>query len=434
VDYDALSGGQALVRLGLYGAKWGQSSTPSPGAENAVFEPGLPPASGNKRLLINEFMADNEKTLPDPDDADEFEDWLEIYNPSTEPVDMSGMYLSDNLNNPTKWRVPDGVVIPSGGYLLFIADGDTGQGSQHISWSLSKDGESISLYEPDGETLVDRVVFGPQRTDIAMGRTVDDADSWSLFVPSTPGASNVAPIANWVLNGASFHLAPLSPGSIASLFAANISTRTEVADSLPLPAALAGVSVTMRRDGGAAIEGPLYFVSPMQINFLVPDGIEEGKYVLTIHREGASDVQGDVLIQKAAAGLFAANADGTGVGTVNVIHVDANGKQTVLPSAKLDEESGRYVAVSFSLGEEDEAVYLVLYGTGIRSATDSSKVTATIGGTSVPVTFAGAQSEFAGLDQVNVGPLPRSLMGAGEVPVVITVDGDRSNAVTVAIE
>lgn len=61
-------------------------------------------------------------------------------------------------------------------------------------------------------------------------------------------------------------------------------------------------------------------------------------------------------------------------------------------------------------------------------------MTATIGGTPVMVGFAGAQGGFVGLDQLNLGPLPRSLAGRGEVDVVITVDGKVANTVKINIE
>lgn len=436
VAYGAIAGGQSFVRLGLYGSRWELGTVPTPGAENVApaVDSAPNPSLGNGRLRINEFMADNDHAIPDPDEPGAFEDWLEIYNPGQEDVDMSGMYISDNLNNPTKWQVPAGVVIPAGGYVVFIADGHTDQGILHISWSLSKYGESISLYEADGETLVDRIVFGPQRTDIAMGRTADGAPTWSLFAPSTPGASNADPVANWVLNGAGYQLAPLAPGSIGSAFAEGISEETEAATSLPLPTTLAGVSVILTDSDGTEREAPLYFVSPQQVNFLVPEGTPEGKHVFAIHREGADSIMGDILIAGVAPALFAANADGTGVGAMNVIRVDAGGSQTVIPVLHFDEETGRYVASPISLGEEGDQIYLVLYGTGIRNVANLSQVTATVRTADVPVTFAGAQSEYAGLDQVNIGPLPRSLAGRGEVPVVITVDDNPTNAVTVAIE
>jgi len=78
----------------------------------------------------------------------------------------------------------------------------------------------------------------------------------------------------------------------------------------------------------------------------------------------------------------------------------------------------------------DDAVYLVLYATGLRHA---ASVAVTINGVSVPVGFAGAQGVYDGLDQLNVGPLPTSLAGAGSARLVLVADGQTVSDVTVEI-
>ncbi|PYT30474.1 MAG: hypothetical protein DMG58_14420 [Acidobacteria bacterium] len=76
----------------------------------------------------------------------------------------------------------------------------------------------------------------------------------------------------------------------------------------------------------------------------------------------------------------------------------------------------------------DGSVYVSLYGTGIRN--HNSEVACSINRISVPVLYAGAQGEYEGLDQVNIGPLAH-LSGSGEVDLVLTVDGQSSNPVRV---
>jgi uncharacterized protein (TIGR03437 family) len=76
---------------------------------------------------------------------------------------------------------------------------------------------------------------------------------------------------------------------------------------------------------------------------------------------------------------------------------------------------------------------LSLYGTGIRNRSSIANVQVSINGVNVPVQFAGAQSSFPGLDQVNVS-LPAALSGAGNANVALTVDGQVSNAVMVNIQ
>jgi uncharacterized protein (TIGR03437 family) len=136
-------------------------------------------------------------------------------------------------------------------------------------------------------------------------------------------------------------------------------------------------------------------------------------------------------IAAVAPGLFAANANGMGVAAAVVLRRNAAGQDTFEPVARLEGTS--LVAVPIDLGPATDQVFLILYGTGIRGHSALSMVTAQVGGVDVPVLFAGDQGTFAGLDQVNLGPLPRSLVGRGDVVVMLTVDGKAANNILVSI-
>jgi hypothetical protein len=143
-------------------------------------------------LVINEFLASNVANLSDPDGVDEYDDWIEIYNAGSTPVDMGRFYFSDS-EDPFDDRIPgddpDKTTIPPGGYLLFWADSDTEQGPNHLKFRLSIDGETLSLYYKDGR-LIDSHTFGVQTSDVSEGRSPDGADTWMKFNTPTPGASN----------------------------------------------------------------------------------------------------------------------------------------------------------------------------------------------------------------------------------------------------
>ncbi|MGA1869438.1 MAG: lamin tail domain-containing protein [bacterium] len=141
------------------------------------------------KLYINEFMADNDSLIEDPDEPNAFEDWIEIYNASVSPVDISRMHLTDDLANPTQWQVPEGIIIAPGGYQLFWADNDEGQGVTHTGFKLAAEGEEIGLFGPDGITLVDSITFGAQLIDVSYGR-YPDGDTTSGFMSATPGSAN----------------------------------------------------------------------------------------------------------------------------------------------------------------------------------------------------------------------------------------------------
>ncbi|TWU48095.1 CotH kinase family protein [Rubripirellula reticaptiva] len=141
-------------------------------------------------VYINEIMADNDATIEDPDEAGAFEDWIELYNPGTTVVDLSGFYLTDDAADPTQWQFPSGSTIDAGGYLIIWADGDTDQGDNHASFKLSAGGESVQLYNNDGTTLVDSITFGEQTTDVSYGRFPDGSSTLLVLSAATPGASN----------------------------------------------------------------------------------------------------------------------------------------------------------------------------------------------------------------------------------------------------
>ncbi|MCP4256538.1 MAG: hypothetical protein GY774_03315 [Planctomycetes bacterium] len=147
--------------------------------------------SGNP-LVINEFMASNSKSFADT--QGEYDDWIEIYNSGNYAVDLEGMYLTDNLTNPTKWRVQSNTrgatTIGAGGYLIIWADGDTSSDGLHANFKLSAGGEEIALFGSDGDTLIDSVSFPEQAGDISFGR-YPDADEKLRFLSSpTPAAVN----------------------------------------------------------------------------------------------------------------------------------------------------------------------------------------------------------------------------------------------------
>ena len=75
-----------------------------------------------EHVVINEILASNSRSNYDGDFG-EYSDWVELYNPTSQNVDLEGWSLSDDGADPGKWRIPAGTVIPAGGYLLFWADG-----------------------------------------------------------------------------------------------------------------------------------------------------------------------------------------------------------------------------------------------------------------------------------------------------------------------
>ncbi len=173
--------------------------------------------SGPIVVYINEWMAGNAGYLSDPADFN-FEDWFELYNPSTNAVDLAGYFLSDALTNAfgvitDKFKFPITTnmahIIPPQGYLLVWADNEIGQNlsggvprpDMHVNFALSLGGEAIGLFAADG-TQIDRVVFGQQTNDVSQGRFPDGEANIFWFVTNRsprsanfiPGVGNSAPV------------------------------------------------------------------------------------------------------------------------------------------------------------------------------------------------------------------------------------------------
>ncbi len=143
-------------------------------------------------LVINEFMASNNSSIQDP--QGQYDDWIEIYNFGTDAIDTGGMYLTDDLSDTIKWQIPANnpvaTTIGAGGFLLIWADNDISDAGLHANFKLSADGEEIGLFDSDGNTLIDSIIFLDQSTDISFGRYPDAGDSWGFFEPPSPGAEN----------------------------------------------------------------------------------------------------------------------------------------------------------------------------------------------------------------------------------------------------
>jgi len=156
----------------------------------AVFLAAMPVRAAS--LRINEVMASNSSTKADP--QGQHDDWIEIYNFGSTPVDIGGLYLTDDPNDPTKWQIPATdpalTTIAAGKYLLIWADGDTEAPGLHAGFKLSADGEELALFDADGATLIDSLAFPKLSADVSYGRLPDAGDDLRYFVPATPEAAN----------------------------------------------------------------------------------------------------------------------------------------------------------------------------------------------------------------------------------------------------
>jgi uncharacterized protein (TIGR03437 family) len=236
-----------------------------------------------------------------------------------------------------------------------------------------------------------------------------------------------------VVSGASFTAGPVAPESIVSLFGQGLAVETAAATARPLPTTLGGTSVSVVDSAGVSRPAALFYVSPDQVNYQVPPNTAAGPAKVMATRADGISSQATVEIVPVAPGVFAANAGGTGVAAAIAIRVGADSIQRVLPVFQCGQIAGSCVATPLDLGGESDQLILVLFGTGIRFHSGSGPVQVQLGGVPAEVLYAGAQSEYIGLDQLNVR-IPRSLRGRGILDVVVSVGSRTANRVQIAVQ
>lgn len=140
-------------------------------------------------LVLNEVLAKNLST--NQDNADEFDDWLEIYNGGDQPVSRVGLHVSDDSSAPARWPIPEGDPIQPGEHLLLWCDGEPEQGDNHGPFKLGGKGETVvlSYIDVDAPLVLDQVDFGEQLDDVSWARIPDGSIEWAAATP-TPGDAN----------------------------------------------------------------------------------------------------------------------------------------------------------------------------------------------------------------------------------------------------
>lgn len=149
-----------------------------------------PPAGGGATapaLALNELLA--EDRFGSSEAGFSPGDWIELYNPGEADVDLGGWGLSDDPADPWRATLAEGLVVPAGGHLLLLADGDTALGDEHLPFKLDNDGEALTLTAPDG-TGVDALTYGTLPPDLSLARAPDGASAWAVSASPTPGAPN----------------------------------------------------------------------------------------------------------------------------------------------------------------------------------------------------------------------------------------------------
>jgi uncharacterized protein (TIGR03437 family) len=252
----------------------------------------------------------------------------------------------------------------------------------------------------------------------------------SAVLPSlaqtSAGAGSVASVsaASYALN------APSAPNMIASAFGHGLAG-SPASGSFPLPTTLANVALSVTDSAGTTRAAQLYYAGPAQINYVIPNGTADGAATVTVTEGAQTLATGAIQVAAVAPGLFTANYDGRGAAAGVALRYPAAGGEILQYLAACGAAAGTCVTAPIDLGAAGDLVLITLYGTGIRGY--KTGITAAIGGVAaIPSSTIPVPTQYPGLDQVTL-PLSRSLIGSGEVDVVLTVDGVAANTVTINV-
>ena len=311
----------------------------------------------------------------------------------------------------------------------------------------------VAKLSPSGDALDYSTLLGGSGADAAASLVVDGAGAVYVVGPtlSTDSPLTLDAFQTVSAGGSDGFMAKLSPGepppsltsvsaasfsrafglaadSLASGFGLDLAAELQVAAVTPLPTVLGGVSIRVTDSASASHLSGLIVVSPGQINYLVPPGLAKGLARIEVLRDGQVVATEIARISSVAPALFSADATGSGVAAAFSLRVFGDGSR----QQELVFDPATRLPVPIDLGPPDDEVFLLLFGTGLRGFSES--VTVTVNSESVPVLGTVPQGEFEGLDQVNIGPLPRDLIGAGEAEIILVADGDEANPVTVVLQ
>jgi len=151
-------------------------------------------------LRFNEWMAN----------ASSGDDWFELFNAGSQPVSLSGLYVSDDLtiSGRTNFQLAPLSFIGAQGFVKFEADSNPGKGSQHVNFQLDGQGEALLLSDAD-QNVIDAVYFGAQAAGVSTGRLPDGAANFVSFTTTpSPDASNYLPLTNALINEILSHTDP----------------------------------------------------------------------------------------------------------------------------------------------------------------------------------------------------------------------------------
>ena len=147
-----------------------------------LWFPAFLQAQSGKDLRINEVLIVNDSNYVD--DFGQRSGWIEIFNSAFNPVDIGGMFLTNDPDNPRMYAIPKGdprTVLPPRGYVVFFANNKPTHGIMHLNFELEAS-DVVALFDANGKTLVDKIQLpGEIRVDTTYGGVEDGGETFAFL-------------------------------------------------------------------------------------------------------------------------------------------------------------------------------------------------------------------------------------------------------------
>jgi len=333
--------------------------------------------------------------------------------------------LGQSFTTVAAWPTPIEVAVvddcgnflTSGTVVTSFSSGDA-----PLSLTSLSDGRWSATWQPRASATQVTITANAQETTPSLSGTASIGGALKSN-PSTPviSAGGAVSAASLVANQ------PLTPGGFVSIFGANLSSGLNQSPTLPLATQLGATQVVM-----AGRPLPLQFASGTQINAIIPYDVPANATQQLIVVNGPAYSQPEpVIVAPAQPAVFTADASGTGVGIV--VDVLPDGSQFVVNAASPASAGDAIVIYCAGLGPVDPPVAAGSAASLTQLSNTVNPVTVTIGGQSAQVLFGGLAPGYAGLYQVNA-IVPTGITPASNVPLVLTVAGQSSAPVTIALQ
>lgn len=302
---------------------------------------------------------------------------------------------------------------------------------------VTRVGTVVTIATTPGGTVCTQALT-PYALDIPIGKLPRGVFTIELIHRNPLGSLRLATLPLTVIGGmisanaGSYNLESVAADSIVALFGADLATGSSAATTVPLPTSLAGTTLVVRDAAGVDRPAPLFYVSPLQVNYQVPPGTAPGRALLTLTNGAGGTSVGSITVAGIAPGLFTLDGSGRGLVAAYVLRVTGSGTVTYEQVWRLD-AAGALVPQPIDLGPATDQVFLVMFGTGFRRRSSQGAVSVTTGGVSAEVLYAGEAPDFVGLDQCNLR-LDRQLIGRGTVEIEMIVDRLPASRVTMTVK